>query len=220
MFAQKTTAHKPTQQREQAQMFYACLNSLISYAADSSKFHLEARPAINSANPREQMAATQMLDLIWEHPSLVKEYLDANPDNLTQEKLSVIEPWQYALRDIFICLENDYRHITCINDDRIFEVVSLNTPIEELIGPMPALCILTLLPFQGRLVCDGRVVHLSNKMRLGAAPVLEKMLTQASEYPLVQDARGLIDYTQELPPTHNVISHFCNVLGYTPQKKT
>lgn len=198
--------------------FYSCLNALINYTARTLGLELYGvKPAIDAPSEQERTAASRILDIVWERPYLIGDYVSENPDDLPAYLLNTIAPWRHALRDIFICLEQDWHRITAINADCIFEVASLGTPIETLVGKMPALAILTLLPYKGRLVCDGRVVHLSNKTKLGASNVIDNQIAQASQHPLITTPAELISYTTTLPATHNVITSFCNVLALHPK---
>lgn len=206
----------------ETELFYYCLNHLVTYVGSELKLSLgkKKRPAIDSIDLAERQAATRILDALWEHPELVKAYVTTNPHRLSPEKLNIIAPWQFALRDIFVCLEHSYKTITCVNDERIFEVGSLRTPIENMVGPMPAMAILTLLPYKGRLVCDGRIVHISNTTCMGASAIIDKQLAYASEHPLITTPAELAAYSAKLPANHNVISSFCQVVALRAQNKT
>lgn len=189
---------------EEVDTFYTCLNYLIAYTAR----HLAStgspaytgtfeQPAINAPTIEERDEASRILNELWEQPSIISTYCEQNPDQLADGLLEIMRPWAFALTGIFTCVESSYRKVMCVSDDCIFEVSSLMTPIEELIGPMPALAILTLLPYKGHIVCDGRVVHISNKMRTGGRGFIDQQIAKASQQPLISTPAQLLAYTKE-----------------------
>lgn len=176
--------------------FYTCLNALIGYVSAALEMGAPGiQPLIDAHEEQRRTLATRVLDLIWEHPTIVRDYVELNPDKLAPWQLNIIAPWEHALCDVFLCLENDYGTITCANSERLFEVGSLATPIETLVGNMPAMAILTLLPYQGRLVCDGRVTHISNHPRQEAAALIDSQLARAGELPLIRTPAELVAYS-------------------------
>lgn len=201
-------------QNSRTQFFYQCLTSLIDYGAEHLEEPLLCRPSITSNDARKQAAASRVLEYLWSNINLIMHYVQENPDHLTKRQLSTIALWRFALRDVFVCFETDMRHITCINDERIFSVGSLATPIPKLVGNMPALVILTLLPYQGSIVCDGRVIHISNNAK---KPIdyIEQQFELASTQSLVATSGELIDYVRNLPEDRDVVPDFCNALMRT-----
>lgn len=174
--------------------FYTCLNSLIHYAATKLDLGFDCKDASMSlGGSRERRAACLVLDELWEHPGLVRHYVAENPDRLTRDQLNDIRLWQYALTDIFVCLEKDTRHMVCVSN-RMFEVSALATPFCELVKHMPTVAILTLLPYKGRLVCDGRVVSVVQQTRPRLSAFIDKQMSRATDQPLISTQAQLIDY--------------------------
>jgi hypothetical protein len=112
----------------------------------------------------------QARDLLLEHSGLVSAYVDANPDAFREQDIGLVLDWKRFLRGRFI-IERDLRahtvFVTESDPPRAFGVLGLHTEILDLIQqPLPAMVDAVLLPWKGRIICDGLLSRFN--VRFGA----------------------------------------------------
>lgn len=199
--------------------FYRCLNALISYVFEQLDIVFPHHPLITAHNIDELDCASYVLDNIWDNPSIIRNFVRDNPCRLTPQQLGYVSLWRFALRDIFICFESSNDTILACNTERIFVVSSLLQPITHLIGPMPAMASLVLLPFQNRIVCDGRIKYVGRSTTKDLPLVVEHFMHPAADLPFISAPEDLISYRQTLPKNHDITAEFelslmQNALGF------
>ncbi len=101
----------------------------------------------------------QARDLLLEHSELVSAYVDANPDDFCEQDLGLVLDWKRFLRGRFL-IERDLRphtvFVTESDPPRAFGVLGLHTEILDMIQQsLPAMVDAVLLPWKGRIICDG-----------------------------------------------------------------
>lgn len=203
------TTTLPKQADSQAtQEFYWCLNSLISYVFELLDTGYPHNPLITSKDSEELDCASYVLDNIWDNPNIIKHFVQDNPCKLSPYYLNIIGLWRFALRDIFICLKKSGNTIIACNTERLFEVSSLMHPIAQLVGPMPSLATFVVLPYQDRLVCDGRIKRIGKATSKRFPYSVDHYLHLAAEQALITTPNELIRYRQTLKPNHDVTAAF------------
>ncbi len=103
----------------------------------------------------------------------VEAYLSTNPDHLPAADLAEIAAWKDAVSGKFIFLrqlKNHHVMIELSEKPRVLLVSGLNQPIQEVLRqPLPAIGETTLLPFRGKIVCDGVIssprIAIGNQLR-------------------------------------------------------
>lgn len=131
-------------------------------------------------------------DAIYEPRHLIMRFLDSNRELLTQEAQDTLESWAehyvkgkfYLLRhlkqnSIFLLLENKMK---------AYGVLGLTDELDRVIpkGALPAYVETVLLPYEGKVVCDGLVVSDNTPV---TATVKREM---ADEYKQLKQAKELI----------------------------
>lgn len=188
--------------------FYYCLNLLIGYY--SSFIELEDElPSISSENAGELDSASRILDVLWTSPSYIRRFVAENPCQLNTKYLRTIALWQYALRDVFLCFKQDGKNsILATNGERLFEVGSLKQPIAKLVGTTPALVTMVLLPYQNKLVCDGRVKCFGSKRASGNPAFVDRFISKAAESPIISCPDDLVRYVKTRPSSNVATARF------------
>lgn len=127
---------------------------------------LDLVPSLRTLKDLEEATFEECCQLVLgirEHPELIEAFCSANPMRWKKAKLDQVLQWQRGLRGDFIALrflKKGAMLQECAKPYRIFQVLGLNTPIEELCGGELFCQIRTqLLPFKGAIVSDGIVEH-------------------------------------------------------------
>jgi hypothetical protein len=98
-------------------------------------------------------------DLLWRRPSLLDDYIQANPDALSDEELEILRRWRsHFLKGAFYVFRHLKKGTIFIGDkDMVYSVAGLMTPLDEIVPgyALPRLVETVLLPFKGMIVYDG-----------------------------------------------------------------
>lgn len=91
----------------------------------------------------------------------VAAYLEGNPDRLPAAELAEVAAWKRAVAGKLLFLRQLKKHFIVVEageDARVFGVWGLVEPIEDMLSQrLPVLGEGTLLPFRGKIVCDGLI---------------------------------------------------------------
>jgi hypothetical protein len=101
----------------------------------------------------------QARDLLYDNIDSINAYIEENPDDFRELDLGIVLGWKRFLRGRFL-VERDLRSYTVFlaqeDPPRAYGVLGLTTEILDIIPqPLPALVHAVLLPWKGRIVCDG-----------------------------------------------------------------
>jgi hypothetical protein len=98
-------------------------------------------------------------DLMWQRPSLIDDYIQANPDALSDEELEILRRWRSQfLKGTFYVFRHLKKGTIFIGDkDKVYSVTGLMTPLDELVPgyALPQVVMTVLLPFKGMIIYDG-----------------------------------------------------------------
>ena len=190
-----------------ARLFYDTMNALLVYA--NERLHV-----VDPADLRERPDTPCMLyehggqvaEVLWRHRSLVDDFVREGPLGVSEEQLACAAPWRHALRDTFTVIDASEDRALYMNDDRIFVVGASQDPADCHVHHIPSLMLLTLLPFKGGIVTDGKTLHLSPRPYSWAVPLIAEQAMRLAERPPVSTADELISYTRDLPDGENRLS--------------
>jgi hypothetical protein len=120
----------------------------------------------------------QARDLLLEHSDLVSAYVQANPDDVRELDLGLVLDWKRFVRGRFV-IERDLRQYTVFltegDPPRAFGVLGLQNEILDMIAPpLPAMVDAVLLPWKGRIICDG----LLSRFNVMFGPGVRRRLTE------------------------------------------
>ncbi len=98
-------------------------------------------------------------DLMWKRPEMMDDYIQANPDSFSDNELNILPNWRsHFLKGTFYIFRHLKKGTIFIGDkDKVYSVVGLMTPFEELVPAyaLPQMVEAVLLPFQGMIIYDG-----------------------------------------------------------------
>ena len=93
-----------------------------------------------------------------------------------------------------------------MNRARLFVVGAMQDPADAHVHHIPSLMLLTLLPFKGGIVTDGKTLHLSPRPASWAVPMICEQVAELAGRRPVASARQLLSYTREIPDDENRVT--------------
>lgn len=187
-----------------ARLFYSTMNALLVYA--NERLHVVAPESLRERPENPVMLyenGGQVSEELWKHRALVDDFVRDNPLGLSERQLSVARPWRHALRDMFTVVDADEDRAIYMNDERLFVVGASQDPADAHVHHIPSLMLLTLLPFKGGIVTDGKTLHLSPEPVPWALPLIARQVAEAAGYRPVSTSRQLVAYAREIPDDEN-----------------
>jgi len=98
-------------------------------------------------------------DLLWKSPSLMDDYVQANPDGFSESRLEILRSWrtQFIKGTFYILRHLKKGTIFIGDDDKVYSVSGLVTPLDEIVPmyALPQMVETVLLPFKEMIVYDG-----------------------------------------------------------------
>jgi hypothetical protein len=97
-------------------------------------------------------------DILFGSKKWIAEYTQENPQQLSKDKLNIINTWQAFIKgDFYIERFLKKQAIFISSDDRVYGVCGLYQGLDEMIHPsnLPLLIHTVLLPFAGKIIYDG-----------------------------------------------------------------
>ena len=140
---------------------------------------------------------------LWKRRWLVDDFVRDNPLRLSERQLAVARPWRHALRDMFTAVDANEDRALYMNEDRLFVVGAAQDPADAHVHHIPSLMLLTLLPFKGGIVTDGKTLHLSPQPAPWAVPLIARQVVEVAGRRPVSSARQLTAYAREIPDDEN-----------------
>lgn len=215
---------------EDGKLFFDLMWKLQFYVNGQRGFHPNISSRTEYANlPTEQkLKARQAL---WEDPSLIAAYVQANPDTLPPDQLQIVERWQGFVKSSFFILRHLKKGSIFISkDDRVYAVHGIQDPLEEVIPSyaLPQMVEAILLPFKGKIIYDGLLsgysIHFgggirSNLNRLYMAAKQNGRIITSLEPDL--ETPGAVETRKRIAPQlEGVAASLAKVKGESPLQKS
>jgi hypothetical protein len=100
----------------------------------------------------------QVRDALYNNIHLLKNFIEENPQNLTEKELGIVAGWKHFIKGDFY-MERFLKTYTVFIDDKnkVYGVLGLNQSFDELVHKsyLPLRITTVLLPFQGKIIYDG-----------------------------------------------------------------
>lgn len=146
---------------EEASLFISLYSSLIGFAAGrlgGVAGIVDAETFRRASNNARAKARDKLLDNI----ALIDDFVDENPYQFPEKALSNVLKWEHFISGKFF-VERDLKNYTVFLNDgnppKAYGVLGLtNEIIEMMLCPLPVLVSAVLLPWKGRIVCDGLIL--------------------------------------------------------------
>ncbi len=153
---------------QDAGQFFQLLWGLYFYVNQ----HQRLVPNVHTRQEYEGLPSQQKVKVrqaLWQHPEWIEAYVQANPDNLSDEALAIVRGWQKRLMGKFYILRYLKHHAIFLQGERVYGVKALYEPLDMVLqryDRLPIMVEAVLLPFKGHIIYDG-VLHPYN-IALGA----------------------------------------------------
>lgn len=190
------------------QLFYNTLAELLTYANQVLGLVDAARVALHGGDKRLLGYGSVVSDALWQNTWIVDDFVRENPLGVNPEHLAAARLWRHAVRDAFICIGADTDGAVYMNADRAFVVGAMRGPADEHIHAVPSLMLLTLLPFKGGIVTDGKTLHLANELRPGMLELVTQDARTALCRGIITTSAELISYEQAHRGTNQISPRF------------
>lgn len=154
-----------------------------------------------------QDAASDMLDALWENRQLIDEFARLNPEGLSKEELEAVRLWRHAIAGRFVVTDAEGGLMALVTSGtqerpRLILADLLERKAEDVFHELPCLTELVLLPYQGRIVTDGRIKRVSSIVMPGGHELIRQRLRLAMKSPPITTAKELIELKCESTPSH------------------
>lgn len=149
-------------------------------------------------------ACREVLDRVWDDPSLIDELVERNPLGLPPRVLAEFTPWKDRICGPQLLLGYDRRGraLFSIGESRV-AVMGVMQGIEEVVPEEPPTVVfVTLLPFAGLVVYDTMIRLPPVSYGPGFRSMLEKEVQEAAEYPLVETADDFVALARRVNAQH------------------
>jgi len=147
-------------------------------------------------------AKAQVRDALYDHPELLAEYADTITGSRDESEVAIIRSWRNFVRGTFTVERDLKRHTIFLPNESpevAYAVLGLTTEIVDLLpARLPVMVDAVLLPWQGRIVCDGMVSSYSVVLGSGIRSSLRETYRRAR-----QEGRIITTLvTQDVPTLH------------------
>lgn len=94
---------------------------------------------------------------IFDQPELIDQYVERNPDQLSDDELNIVRQWKNFVRDRFYIERYLKKYAVFIRDDDVYGVLALYDDFDDIFPKsyLPAYVRTVLLPFKGQIIYDG-----------------------------------------------------------------
>ena len=190
-----------------ARLFYSTMNALLVYT--NERLHVVAPQRLRERPENPDMLyenGAQVAEALWRHRALIEDFVRDNPLGLSRRQLEVARPWRGALRDMFTVVDANEDRAIYMNQDRLFVVGAMQDPADAHVHHIPSLMLLTLLPFKGGIVTDGKTLHLSPRPAPWAVPLITEQIAGLAAQRPIASSRQLTNYTRDIPDDENRVT--------------
>ena len=149
-------------------------------------------------------ACKEVLDRVWDDPSLIDDLTERNPLGLAPRILAELTLWRNRITGPQLLLGYDRRGraLFSIGGSRV-AVVGVTQDIKEVIPEEPPTIVyVTLLPFDGAVVYDTMIRLLPVSYGPGMRSLLEQEVRESADFPLVETADDFVALAHQVNAEH------------------
>ncbi len=121
---------------------------------------------------------------VFAQPTLIEQYVQENPDRLSEDKLAIVGQWKkFILREFYIERHLKSYSIFIDGDDNVYGVIGLYESLGDIIHKsyLPAYVKTILLPFKGHVIYDGLIQSSSIFFGSGIKSELKEIYLRAKQ---------------------------------------
>lgn len=185
------------------ELFYTTMNELLLYA--NRRLGLVDPALLRPCEDEQRLLLNGALvaEALWRRRFLVDDFVRENPGGLGPEALDVARGWRHAVRDCFVCVGANADVAFYMNRDRIFAVGAMQDDADDHVRAIPSIDLLTLLPFKGGVVTDGKTIHLSAEPLPGVRTTIRAQAERLLSQGIISTASELARYGAAIPDGEN-----------------
>ena len=107
----------------------------------------------------EKKAAVR--EALYEHIEIIDSFIKENPENLSKEDLLIVSSWKKYVDGQFYIERFLKKYTVFVKDEKVYGVLGLQQALNDLIhkSNLPLYVHTVLLPFKGKIIYDGLLVH-------------------------------------------------------------
>ena len=180
---------------DDACMFYEALNSLLTYANRRLGVVDGDDIVIDGDDFGAKRDAVRVGEMLWRNRWVIEEFVKGDPGRLGKARLAMVDGWRHAVRATLTCMGANPDFALYMADDALFVVGAMESAADFFVRSLPSLVLVTMLPFKGGIVVDGKVMGLSDEPVPGAVESMtESLRGLLREGRVVSTASELVAY--------------------------
>lgn len=180
-------------------LFYETLAELLTYANRVLGVVDEPTASLRGDDRHLLDRGAVVSEELWRHRWIIDDFADTNPLGVAREHLEVARPWRHAVHDAFTCIDATRDYALYMNDCRAFAVGAMRGNADAHVHGIPSLMLLTLLPFRGGIVTDGKTIHLSRSPMPGTLGLIAQQARELVRAGVITTADELVAYERAHP---------------------
>ena len=165
------------------QLFYRLHSALLFYTNQRLRVLTDPSTSPEEFQALEPKKKIRIRDALHTQGDLIGQFVAENPFDLNSAELAVVYGWKDAVFGNLYVFRYAKPHtifLDCQNSPLAYGVVALGRLMENLIGPrLPQLFQTALLPFQGKIICDGLLAGPGLQLDRHFARMLNEMYEDA-----------------------------------------
>jgi len=183
--------------------FYRIWWSLLNYVNNQMKLINDFSSQLETGNIKQQDAAV-IRNALWASDQLLQDFIDSNPNNLSDADLELAASWKNRVAAKFFIMRYLQKYSIFLNDSNnpiVYGVIGIVSPIVEMLPlPLPIMVDAVLLPFGDKIIFDS----LLNPYRVSFGSGIRKNLNNQLRH--AQELRGVVTTLDATDQTQAIIN--------------
>ena len=137
--------------------FYRIWWSLLNYVNNQMNLINDFSSQLETGNIKQQDAAV-IRNALWASDQLLQDFIDSNPNNLSDADLELAASWKNRVAAKFFIMRYLQKYSIFLNDSNnpiVYGVIGIVSPIAEILPYAPPIMVdAVLLPFGDKIIFD------------------------------------------------------------------
>jgi hypothetical protein len=138
---------------DQVRRFYRIWMPLLTYVNQERNL-LPNLQKWDDSRPLAAQEAATLRNALWEDDKFLDIFAAENPANLGRDDLALVATWKYRVAGKFFVFKHLKKYSVFLGDAKVYGVLGLHGPIEEIVAFTPCYVEAVLLPFEGKIIYD------------------------------------------------------------------
>ena len=190
-------------QPNECDQFYRIWWSLLNYVNNQLNLINDFSSQLETGNIKQQDAAV-IRNALWASDRLLQDFIDSNPNNLSDADLELAASWKNRIAAKFFIMRHLQKYSLFLNDSDnliVYGVIGIVSPIVEMLPlPLPIMVDAVLLPFGDKIIFDS----LLNPYRVSFGSGIRKNLNNQLRH--AQELRGVVTTLDATDQTQAIIN--------------